>query len=172
MSWAVLERDYLLSWILAAIGRHETLREVLVFKGGTALKKCYFGDYRFSEDLDFSTLPGVPLQQDMEAAIDMVCRDATQMIDEYRFYVTGIVPDNKNAMFVDHKLIEKYNIAMSKWARAQRKERGLANVHYLRHYQFFVTIATKGAHYFLDQEGPVVRDIRHEPIKYTGYRIS
>jgi len=25
-----------------------------VFKGGTALKKCYFSDYRFSEDLDFT----------------------------------------------------------------------------------------------------------------------
>ncbi len=30
------------------------LREPLVFKGGTALKRCYFGDYRFSEDLDFT----------------------------------------------------------------------------------------------------------------------
>ncbi len=90
----------------------------------------------------------------------------------YRFYVTGIVPNNKNAVLVDHKLIEKYNIAMSKWSRARRKERGLANVHYLRHYQFFVLIATKGAHYFFDQEGPVVRDIRYEPIKYAGYSIS
>jgi predicted nucleotidyltransferase component of viral defense system len=83
MSWAVLERDYLLSWILAAIGRHETLSETLVFKGGTSLKKCYFGSYRFSEDLDFSTLPGVPLGQAMETAIDAVCRDATKTIDEY-----------------------------------------------------------------------------------------
>ncbi len=83
MAWAVLERDYLLSWILAAIGNHEPLRKKLVFKGGTALKKCYFGNYRFSEDLDFSSLPGVPLGQEMETAIDTVCRDATKMIDEY-----------------------------------------------------------------------------------------
>jgi len=81
--WAVLERDYLLSWILAAIANHEPLRETLVFKGGTALKKCYFGDYRFSEDLDLSTLPGVPLAQEMEKAIDAVCRHATRMVDEY-----------------------------------------------------------------------------------------
>ena len=59
MGWAVLERDYLFSWILAAISTHEVLRETLIFKGGTALKKCYFGNYRFSEDLDFSALPGV-----------------------------------------------------------------------------------------------------------------
>lgn len=83
MGWAVLERDYLLSWILAAIGNHEPLRETLAFKGGTALKKCYFGDYRFSEDLDFSSLPGVPLGQEMETAIDTVCRNAAKMIDEY-----------------------------------------------------------------------------------------
>jgi len=32
------------------------LRSELAFKGGTALKRCYFGDYRFSEDLDFTLL--------------------------------------------------------------------------------------------------------------------
>ncbi|TFG59533.1 MAG: nucleotidyl transferase AbiEii/AbiGii toxin family protein, partial [Deltaproteobacteria bacterium] len=51
LPWEVLERDYLLSWILAGISRVDALRETLVFKGGTALKKCYFGDSRFSEYL-------------------------------------------------------------------------------------------------------------------------
>ena len=50
---AVLERDYCLAWFLVGLSR-SPLREVLVFKGGTALKRCYFGDYRFSEDLDFT----------------------------------------------------------------------------------------------------------------------
>ena len=54
--WEILERDYLLSWVLAGIGQVPVLRDTLVCKGGTALKKCYFGDYRFSEDLDFSGL--------------------------------------------------------------------------------------------------------------------
>jgi predicted nucleotidyltransferase component of viral defense system len=49
----VLERDYCLSWILVGLSR-TALRDRLAFKGGTALKKCYFGDYRFSEDLDFA----------------------------------------------------------------------------------------------------------------------
>ncbi len=56
----VIERDYLLSWVLAGISVVPELRETLVFKGGTALKKCYFGNYRFSEDLDFTGLEGVP----------------------------------------------------------------------------------------------------------------
>lgn len=50
---AVLERDYCLAWFLVALSR-TPLREHLFFKGGTALKRCYFGDYRFSEDLDFT----------------------------------------------------------------------------------------------------------------------
>ena len=50
---AVLERDYCLAWFLVGLSR-SPLREKLVFKGGTALKRCYFGDYRFSEDLDFT----------------------------------------------------------------------------------------------------------------------
>jgi predicted nucleotidyltransferase component of viral defense system len=50
---AVLERDYCLAWFLVGLSR-STLRGALVCKGGTALKRCYFGDYRFSEDLDFT----------------------------------------------------------------------------------------------------------------------
>jgi len=49
----VLERDYCLAWFLAALAQSD-LRATLGFKGGTALKRCYFGDYRFSEDLDFT----------------------------------------------------------------------------------------------------------------------
>ncbi|HRH40296.1 MAG TPA: nucleotidyl transferase AbiEii/AbiGii toxin family protein, partial [Pyrinomonadaceae bacterium] len=51
-----IEKDYILSWILKGIAEHEHLAKVLVFKGGTVLKKFYFEDYRFSEDLDFTLL--------------------------------------------------------------------------------------------------------------------
>lgn len=50
---AVLERDYCLSWFLAGLST-TTLTNLLAFKGGTAIKKCYVPDYRFSEDLDFT----------------------------------------------------------------------------------------------------------------------
>ena len=79
----VLERDYLLSWILAGLARTEPLRDTLVFKGGTALKKCYFGEYRFSEDLDFSCLHGAPSGEAMEEAIGRACRSAIALLDEY-----------------------------------------------------------------------------------------
>jgi predicted nucleotidyltransferase component of viral defense system len=60
ISWNVIELDYALSWILAAIGEYAPAKQNLIFKGGTCLKKCYFGErYRFSEDLDFTTDPQI-----------------------------------------------------------------------------------------------------------------
>ena len=50
----VVEKDYVLGWLLAGIYRQERLHGTWVFKGGTCLKKCYFETYRFSEDLDFT----------------------------------------------------------------------------------------------------------------------
>lgn len=52
----VIEKDYVLGWVLAGIFNHSEVGSSWVFKGGTCLKKCYFETYRFSEDLDF-TLP-------------------------------------------------------------------------------------------------------------------
>jgi len=51
-----IEKDYILSWILQGIAKHSMLSKVIAFKGGTVLKKIYFEDYRFSEDLDFTLL--------------------------------------------------------------------------------------------------------------------
>jgi predicted nucleotidyltransferase component of viral defense system len=51
-----IEKDYILSWILQGIAQHSILSKTIVFKGGTVLKKIYFENYRFSEDLDFTLL--------------------------------------------------------------------------------------------------------------------
>jgi predicted nucleotidyltransferase component of viral defense system len=51
-----IEKDYILSWILKGVSEHKKLSKIIVFKGGTVLKKIYFADYRFSEDLDFTLL--------------------------------------------------------------------------------------------------------------------
>ena len=50
----IVEKDYVLGWILGGIYNHPSLRMDWLFKGGTCLKKCYFETYRFSEDLDFT----------------------------------------------------------------------------------------------------------------------
>ena len=83
LPWEALERDYLLSWILASISKVEALRDTLVFKGGTALKKCYFGDYRFSEDLDFTAGGSAPTGAAMETAMREVCATAVKLLDPY-----------------------------------------------------------------------------------------
>ena len=59
---AVIERDYVLSWLLSGLAGHP-LRELLAFKGGTALRRCWFADYRFSEDLDFTLTRPISLEE-------------------------------------------------------------------------------------------------------------
>ena len=54
----VVEKDYVIGWVLWGIGSDPDLTDWWAFKGGTCLKKCYLGDYRFSEDMDFTSLPG------------------------------------------------------------------------------------------------------------------
>ena len=49
-----IEKDYILTWILTGVAANEVLSKALAFKGGTVLKKFYFKDYRYSEDLDFT----------------------------------------------------------------------------------------------------------------------
>lgn len=56
----VVEKDYVLGWLLWGIGSEPALADSWAFKGGTCLKKCYLETFRFSEDLDFSVLPGGP----------------------------------------------------------------------------------------------------------------
>ncbi len=50
----IVEKDYVLGWLLWGICNHEILGKSWFFKGGTCLKKCFFETYRFSEDLDFT----------------------------------------------------------------------------------------------------------------------
>lgn len=89
----------------------------------------------------------------------------------YWFYVTGIVPERKDPSAVDEKLLDRYGIAISKWARARRKHAGLANVHYLRFARFFVLIATEGEHRFFTEEKGI-RDVRRDSLRFGGYSIG
>jgi predicted nucleotidyltransferase component of viral defense system len=62
---AVIERDYVLAWFLTGLAGHP-LRDKLAFKGGTALRRCWFNDYRFSEDLDFTLIRPISLGDILE----------------------------------------------------------------------------------------------------------
>ncbi|MEA2031564.1 MAG: nucleotidyl transferase AbiEii/AbiGii toxin family protein [candidate division Zixibacteria bacterium] len=51
----IIEKDYVLSKVLMALPQIDFFNEHLLFKGGTALKKFYYPEWRFSEDLDFTS---------------------------------------------------------------------------------------------------------------------
>ena len=81
---AVLERDYCLAWFLIGLSG-SSLREHLVFKGGTALKRCYFGDYRFSQDLDFTLASEIPLESILIGLDDVYARVRSASGIPFRF---------------------------------------------------------------------------------------
>lgn len=53
---STVDKDWVLGHFINGIYAIPELREVLIFKGGTCLRKCYFPNYRFSEDLDFTCI--------------------------------------------------------------------------------------------------------------------
>lgn len=67
-----IEKDYVLTWVLNGIANHPILSKALVFKGGTVLKKFYFEDYRFSEDLDFTLVDESLSHADLKIKLDEV----------------------------------------------------------------------------------------------------
>lgn len=71
-----IEKDYILSWILNGIAANSELSKTIVFKGGTVLKKFYFKDYRFSEDLDFTlienTVSNEKIFEDLKKAFEFI----------------------------------------------------------------------------------------------------
>ena len=52
----IVEKDYVLGWLLAGISAQKNLSQNLIFKGGTCLKKCHLETHRLSEDLDYTIL--------------------------------------------------------------------------------------------------------------------
>lgn len=58
---ATLEKDYAITWLLSGIYSVDSkLKDVMIFKGGTALRKVFFPEWRLSEDLDFTILEKAP----------------------------------------------------------------------------------------------------------------
>jgi len=90
----------------------------------------------------------------------------------YWFYVSGWVKPGKDLEQIDRKLIDKYQIAIGERERAARKQRGLANMQYIRYRHWFLLLATEGHHPFKQHEHKQIRDCRRVPIRFEGYSIS
>lgn len=71
-----IEKDYVIGWILNGISNNNFLKEKLIFKGGTSLRKIYFIEYRLSEDLDFTyngnKFDSNNIKKNFEEAIDWI----------------------------------------------------------------------------------------------------
>ncbi len=52
-----IEKDYVISWLLWGVCNHSILKDALIFKGGTCIKKIFIQGYRFSEDIDLTIEP-------------------------------------------------------------------------------------------------------------------
>jgi hypothetical protein len=121
---SVLERDYCIAWFLVGLSR-APLRDRIAFKGGTALRRCHFSDYRFSEDLDFTLLESLTfeqIQQQLESVYDEIKKasnitfkfsrpDPVSHQNCYTFYLTyeGPLPvtSTKKEIKVDMTISEK-----------------------------------------------------------------
>jgi predicted nucleotidyltransferase component of viral defense system len=71
------EKDYLLGWFLNALSRCEFFVEHFAVKGGSGLRKFYFADHRFSQDLDFTartTLAPATIVSEIKAELEPVFR--------------------------------------------------------------------------------------------------
>jgi len=87
----IIEKDYALSKVLQALAQIDSFNQHLLFKGGTALKKFYFPEWRFSEDLDFTSQVKLKLkdiQSIFKQAVDQVGRlfGLSMKIVEYSQY--------------------------------------------------------------------------------------
>lgn len=96
---------------------------------------------------------------------------ATNLVNRgYHSYFAGRIPEKKNPVAVDAKLIEQYGLDLSKFQRARRKKNGQASVAYLRHGRFYLLAATAGHHKIFSDH--VWRDVRFHPITFHGYSIG
>ncbi|MEM4252421.1 MAG: nucleotidyl transferase AbiEii/AbiGii toxin family protein [Candidatus Nitrosotenuis sp.] len=69
-----IEKDYTITNILSLISQFSNL-DKMVFKGGTALKKIHFADFRFSEDIDFTCA------EDVSAELGTLLKDRMSNTD-------------------------------------------------------------------------------------------
>ncbi|MFZ1320012.1 MAG: nucleotidyl transferase AbiEii/AbiGii toxin family protein [Ignavibacteria bacterium] len=118
-----IEKDYVIGWILKGISENEFLKEKLIFKGGTAIRKIYIKDYRLSEDLDFSYSDNILNISEIDNNYDSVCswvKDISRIdlkqadkkensSGNYSFYLeyTGPLGGSKNSVKVDISCDEK-----------------------------------------------------------------
>ena len=129
--------------MLAGIAAIPELTERAVFKGGTALRKCYFAGYRYSEDLDFSSRDlHVWTTREMNALLEAACAAA------------GLLAEAVEAPYTFTPRLERHRGDCSQ------------NQHDFRITVEYPTGATLPIKFELTQVEPIVRPVEIRPITH------
>jgi predicted nucleotidyltransferase component of viral defense system len=98
-----LEKDYAITWLLSGLYSQEsTLKDILVFKGGTAIRKVYFPEWRLSEDLDFTVAKGITTENALRKGFDKSLR----MLQESKIKFSVVDFNNtKQGIFVNVQFV-------------------------------------------------------------------
>jgi len=118
----IIEKDYFIELVLFYFSKNSSLCENFVFRGGTALKKVYFPEYRFSEDLDFV----IDSQEEINVYQDIIIQilqkissdypikiDKRSMFERDRlqlFILYDIIPDIKGTKELKVDILKDYYI--------------------------------------------------------------
>ncbi len=99
-----IEKDYVMGWLLWGVYRDHVLSDELVLKGGNCLRKVYFADTRFSDDLDFTAYnlrPAAAFRDRLDAICEVVYKQTGIVFDLDRTRV-----DEKPAADDDCKVLD------------------------------------------------------------------
>jgi predicted nucleotidyltransferase component of viral defense system len=91
----VIDHDYALGCYLCFLGTQSTVQKKWLFKGETALRKCYFKEYRFSEDLDFTVLSVISVEnlRNVLRSTNIAMQDAIGIRTDEREIVVDVIED-------------------------------------------------------------------------------
>jgi predicted nucleotidyltransferase component of viral defense system len=103
---SIIDLDYVLGWALWGLANDPYLQPRLLFKSGTCLHKCYFPDYRFSEDLDFTAIEAIDWQRLEQAVHETLERIMTEVGIDFRVQAprTEILNDERGRESVQMRL--------------------------------------------------------------------
>jgi len=92
----VIDLDYVLGCYLCFLCNQSTVQKKWLFKGGTALRKCYFEEYRFSEDLDFTVLGIISVEniRNILHSANIEMQDTTGIRTDERETVVDVIEDD------------------------------------------------------------------------------
>ncbi|MDO9575960.1 MAG: nucleotidyl transferase AbiEii/AbiGii toxin family protein [bacterium] len=108
VSEEIIEKDYLIELVLFYLIKDVYFKGKLTFRGGTALKKVYFPDYRFSEDLDFL----VGDKENLGEYKQRFDKLLTKISSEYPFHLTEHSETSRDRLqlFISYDIIPEIKV--------------------------------------------------------------